>query len=87
MAIGREQHLGRNIKHEPSGLIFTAVTKNFRQAIKSNLVGGHNVSNILAALGATIYGLDLSPQTAADGVESLTGIPGRSEQFIWARIL
>lgn len=70
-----------NIHHEPGGLVFTAVGKQFHQSIKSPLIGEHNVSNILAALGSAIFGLGISPRQASQGVEALKGIPGRSEQI------
>ena len=70
-----------NIRHTPSGLTFTARSDEFRQPVESRLVGTYNVSNILAAMGATVLGLGISPEDAARGIESLQGIPGRAEQI------
>ncbi|GAB4400620.1 MAG: UDP-N-acetylmuramoyl-L-alanyl-D-glutamate--2,6-diaminopimelate ligase [Anaerolineales bacterium] len=70
---------GMNIEYSPSGLHFTAVSKGFRVAISSDLVGAYNVSNCLAALTTAIYGLGIDPQVAAKGIASLEGIPGRME--------
>ena len=64
-----------------SGIEFVAVSNEFRVSIKSNLVGAYNISNCLAALTAAIYGLGINPETAALGVDSLDGIPGRMEQI------
>ncbi len=60
-----------DIKYSPLGIAFTAVSKNFRVAVSSNLVGEYNVSNCLAALTAAIYGLGIDPETAARGIASL----------------
>ncbi len=71
-----------NIQYVPSGLKFTAVSKDFRVDVDSALVGAYNVSNCLAALTAAVYGLGIDPQTAAAGIGSLDGIPGRMEQIL-----
>jgi len=63
------------------GIKFMAVSKNFRVDVISDLVGAYNVSNCLAALTATVYGLGVAPEVAARGIASLEGIPGRMEQI------
>ena len=70
-----------DVQYSSSGIEFIAVSNEFRVSIKSNLVGAYNVSNCLAALTATIYGLGIDPETAALGVASLDGIPGRMENI------
>ena len=40
-----------------------------------------NVSNCLAALTATFYGLQITPEIAVQGIASLEGIPGRMERI------
>jgi UDP-N-acetylmuramoyl-L-alanyl-D-glutamate--2,6-diaminopimelate ligase len=70
-----------NIEYGSSGIRFTAVSRDFRVDASSNLVGAYNVSNCLAALTATIIGLGIDPETAARGVSSLEGIPGRMERI------
>lgn len=72
---------GTNIEYSPSGIHFTAVSKDFRVVTSSKLVGAYNVSNCLAALTATIYGLGINPQVAARGIAALEGIPGRMERI------
>ncbi|MBI5962535.1 MAG: UDP-N-acetylmuramoyl-L-alanyl-D-glutamate--2,6-diaminopimelate ligase [Chloroflexi bacterium] len=67
--------------YSSSGIEFTAASKYLRVGIKSSLVGAYNVSNCLAALTATIYGLGIDPEIAASGIASLDGIPGRMEQI------
>jgi UDP-N-acetylmuramoyl-L-alanyl-D-glutamate--2,6-diaminopimelate ligase len=53
----------------------------FTQDFHSCLVGSYNVSNILAAVAATVVGLDISPAAAARGVAMMHGIPGRMESI------
>ena len=72
---------GMDITYNPSGIEFTAVSSGFRVGTTSKLVGAYNVSNCLAALTATIYGLGIDPQVAAQGIASLEGIPGRMERI------
>ncbi len=72
---------GTDITYNPSGIEFTAVSSGFRVVTASKLVGAYNVSNCLAALTATIYGLGIDPQVAAQGIASLEGIPGRMERI------
>ncbi len=70
---------GTNIEYRPSGIHFKAQSKDFSVDVKSKLVGAYNVSNCLAALTATVYGLGIKPEIAAQGIASLEGIPGRME--------
>ncbi|MCA1900566.1 MAG: UDP-N-acetylmuramoyl-L-alanyl-D-glutamate--2,6-diaminopimelate ligase [Chloroflexi bacterium] len=68
-----------NVRYSSSGLGFTAASKNFRVVISSRLVGEYNVSNCLAALTASVYGLGVNPDDAARGIAALDGIPGRMQ--------
>jgi UDP-N-acetylmuramoyl-L-alanyl-D-glutamate--2,6-diaminopimelate ligase len=70
-----------DVQYSSSGIEFTAVSRDFRVRVKSDLVGAYNVSNCLAALTATVYGLGIDPETAARGIALLDGIPGRMEQI------
>jgi UDP-N-acetylmuramoyl-L-alanyl-D-glutamate--2,6-diaminopimelate ligase len=69
------------VHYSPSGIRFTAASKDFRVDVTSPLVGAYNVSNCLAALTASIYGLGIAPEVAARGIASLEGIPGRMERI------
>lgn len=62
-------------------LSFVAVGKGFRQAVTSQLAGLFNVSNCLAAISATVYGLGIDPAIAASGIASLLIVPGRMERI------
>jgi UDP-N-acetylmuramoyl-L-alanyl-D-glutamate--2,6-diaminopimelate ligase len=70
-----------DIEYSPSGIQVTAASKDFHVHIQSKLVGAYNVSNCLAALTATVYGLGIKPDVAAQGIGSLEGIPGRMERI------
>ncbi len=70
-----------NIEYSSAGINFTAKSKDFQFDVSSALVGAYNVSNCLAALTATIYGLGIKPETAAKGIALLDGIPGRMEHI------
>ncbi len=65
----------------PAGIQFVAHSKEFNVRVSSKLIGMYNVSNCLAALTATICGLKIEPEIAAQGIASLEGIPGRAERI------
>jgi UDP-N-acetylmuramoyl-L-alanyl-D-glutamate--2,6-diaminopimelate ligase len=44
-------------------------------------VGAFNVSNILAAVAATVVGLDIPDETAARGIVAMGCVPGRMERI------
>lgn len=69
------------VRFTPQGLFFTAVGPGFRVPIASSLVGDYNVSNILAALTATVVGLGIDPEAARAGVAAVRSIPGRMERI------
>ena len=69
------------VHYFPSGIRFTAASKDFRVDVTSPLVGAYNVSNCLAALTTAVYGLGIDPEVAARGIASLEGIPGRMERI------
>ncbi len=69
------------IAYSPSGIEFDATSADFCVTVKSRLVGAYNVSNCLAALTAAVRGLGIGPQTAAQGIANLPGIPGRMERI------
>jgi UDP-N-acetylmuramoyl-L-alanyl-D-glutamate--2,6-diaminopimelate ligase len=70
-----------DIDYSPSGIHFTAKSRDFSVPVSSKLVGAYNVSNCLAALTATAYGLKIKPEIAARGITALEGIPGRMERI------
>ncbi|MGZ9222556.1 MAG: Mur ligase family protein, partial [Anaerolineales bacterium] len=70
-----------DVAYSPSGIHFTARSRNFDIPVSSKLVGAFNISNCLAALTATVYGLKIKPEVAAQGIAALEGIPGRMERI------
>jgi len=70
-----------DISYSPSGIHFTAQSKDFQVEVTSKLVGAFNISNCLAALTTAVYGLGIEPEVAAGGIASLEGIPGRMERI------
>jgi UDP-N-acetylmuramoyl-L-alanyl-D-glutamate--2,6-diaminopimelate ligase len=70
-----------DIRYSPSGIHFTARSRDFSQPVTSRLVGAFNISNCLAALTASVYGLKIKPEVAARGIAALEGIPGRMERI------
>ncbi len=80
------QHPGGDIWSEdiqcnPDGMYFNAVGDHFSLPIASKLVGDYNVSNCLAAVAATLMGLELPPEAVRKGIAGLQGIPGRMESL------
>ncbi|HEX9385142.1 MAG TPA: UDP-N-acetylmuramoyl-L-alanyl-D-glutamate--2,6-diaminopimelate ligase [Anaerolineales bacterium] len=70
-----------DVNYSPLGIHFMAQSRDFTVPISSKLVGAYNVSNCLAALTATVYGLKIKPEIASKGIASLEGIPGRMERI------
>jgi len=70
-----------NIEYSPSGIHFIAHSKDIQVDVASKLVGAFNVSNCLAAWTSVVYGLNINPEVAAQGIASLDGIPGRMERI------
>ena len=70
-----------NISYSPSGIYFTAHSRDLQVDVTSKLVGTFNISNCLAAMSVAVYGLGIAPEVAAQGIASLEGIPGRMERI------
>lgn len=71
----------KDISRDASGMRFMVVSKDFEVPVITTLVGDYNLSNILAALCATIYGLHIDPHVAAEGIRNMRGVPGRMESI------
>ncbi len=63
------------------GLRFRVRGATYQVDVASPLVGEYNVANCLAAMAATVDGLGVSPEVAAQGIASLTSVPGRMERI------
>ncbi|HET6845556.1 MAG TPA: cyanophycin synthetase, partial [Anaerolineales bacterium] len=77
--------VAENIHLSDTGSGFTAVGNAaagaFRVDITTGLPGLYNISNCLAALGATVVGASVDPQIAARGLASALPVPGRMERI------
>jgi UDP-N-acetylmuramoyl-L-alanyl-D-glutamate--2,6-diaminopimelate ligase len=71
----------RNIHQSATGVSFNAEVGEISIPVKCNLPGDYNVSNCLAAFAATVEGLHIDQTIAAQGIESLEGVPGRMERI------
>jgi UDP-N-acetylmuramoyl-L-alanyl-D-glutamate--2,6-diaminopimelate ligase len=70
-----------DVQQTPSGIHFSVQSRDFTIPISCKLAGAYNVSNCLASLTATVYGLKIDPGIAAQGIAALEGIPGRMERI------
>jgi UDP-N-acetylmuramoyl-L-alanyl-D-glutamate--2,6-diaminopimelate ligase len=65
----------------PGIIGFSAHGADFQARFSTSMVGVYNVSNCLAAIGATVMGLGISPETAVRGIELMRAVPGRMERI------
>ncbi len=69
------------LKQTADGLSFTVSGKGRQFSCHSQLLGEFNVSNCLAAISATVFALDVSPEAAQQGLATLKSVPGRMESI------
>jgi UDP-N-acetylmuramoyl-L-alanyl-D-glutamate--2,6-diaminopimelate ligase len=62
-----------------NGTTFIASTPCGRFQVESRLIGEHNVSNMLAAIGVGLHE-GLSPETIREGIHNVANVPGRFER-------
>jgi UDP-N-acetylmuramoyl-L-alanyl-D-glutamate--2,6-diaminopimelate ligase len=72
--------LATDIVCSPEGVDFSVLSEGKVERIHSNLLGQYNVSNCLAAIGATRV-LGISMEVIKEGIASLEGVPGRMESI------
>jgi UDP-N-acetylmuramoyl-L-alanyl-D-glutamate--2,6-diaminopimelate ligase len=70
-----------DVVEEPDGLSFSVNGPNLEFPVHSSLVGLFNVSNCLAAVGATVSALGLPVEAAQAGIAAMQGVPGRMERI------
>ncbi len=73
--------LVRAVEHTSNldGIRMTVDTPRGRLALRSTLIGEHNVSNLLGAVAAGLA-LDLTPDAIAEALAGVGTVPGRFEQ-------
>ena len=75
------QITAERVEASATGLAFTLDYNGQQARIESQLAGGYNVANCLAAVAATAGGLGLPLAAAAEGIAGLEGVPGRMERI------
>jgi len=70
----------KDLRSSLDGSTFTAVTPAGSFPVRSSLVGRYNVYNLLAAIGAALH-LKVPSERIQQGIESLSGVPGRFERL------
>jgi UDP-N-acetylmuramoyl-L-alanyl-D-glutamate--2,6-diaminopimelate ligase len=71
----------QGIQYGENGLRFEVVGMHQKFSCQCSLLGDFNISNCLAAISATVYGLEVSQTAAQVGISSITGVPGRMEMI------
>jgi UDP-N-acetylmuramoyl-L-alanyl-D-glutamate--2,6-diaminopimelate ligase len=80
MNVSADVH-AEDISYSPEGLNFEAVGVDFRVSVFSPLVGNFNASNCLAALTASVYGMNVDLESTVRGIAEMKGVPGRMERI------
>ncbi len=70
-----------DVRFDAQGVSFTVKSHGADVRVQSHLAGIYNISNCLAAIGATVVGLGISPEAASAGIAALPGVPGRMERI------
>ena len=70
-----------DVSFDAQGVSFTVKLAGADVRVQSHLAGAYNISNCLAAIGATVVGLGISPEAASAGIAALPGVPGRMERI------
>jgi UDP-N-acetylmuramoyl-L-alanyl-D-glutamate--2,6-diaminopimelate ligase len=70
-----------NIISSVDGLSFVALGEGIRSQFTSKLKGEYNISNCLAAIATTTYGLNIDVDAVQAGIAALKYLPGRMEQL------
>lgn len=69
------------IEHGPNGLHFVALGAGQEMQVRCKLLGDYNVSNCLAALAVSVFGMGLAVEDAVAGIAALEAVPGRMESI------
>ena len=73
--------MAKNIQLNPHGTEFTLVYPEGELGVSTNLLGRHNVKNILASM-AIAYAYDRPMESAIKRLQSFPGVPGRMERIV-----
>jgi UDP-N-acetylmuramoyl-L-alanyl-D-glutamate--2,6-diaminopimelate ligase len=70
------------IEYIAEGINFLAVGMGKQIAVECPLTGDFNISNCLAAISATVFGLHIPAEAAQAGIAALHGVSGRMEKIV-----
>ncbi len=70
-----------NVRFSPDATTFDLAGADRHAAVATPLAGAYNVSNCLAAIGATVGALGVRLDAARAGIAALKGVPGRMERL------
>jgi UDP-N-acetylmuramoyl-L-alanyl-D-glutamate--2,6-diaminopimelate ligase len=71
----------RSVQYDPAGMALQIVVGKEEFSLQTHLFGNFNVSNVLAAVGATRCGLGLPFKAIQEGIAAMQGVPGRMERI------
>lgn len=69
------------LESDAHGIRFKLVDGLDEFLVQSQLLGGYNASNLLAAYTAAVHGFSTDPTVALREIENFRGVPGRMESF------
>ncbi len=69
------------IQYGTDGMSFEVIGKDRNFPCSCKLLGAFNISNCLAAISATVFGLGLNPEAAQNGIAGMLVVPGRMEKI------
>ena len=70
-----------NVSIQPDKTTFVVQGSTYRFEAQTPLIGDYNMSNCLAAAAAAIEVLGISVENTRQGIEALSGVPGRMERI------
>lgn len=76
---GQADLRAEDVRMSAAGTTFTLITPMGRATVESQLVGEHNISNTLAAIGVGLHE-GLSLETVCRGAAAVSNVPGRFER-------
>ena len=71
--------VAKHVKFSPKGMMFLMCGDGFELNVDCPMIGNFNVSNVLAASSAAMYGFGVSPEDVKKHLETFEGVPGRME--------
>jgi UDP-N-acetylmuramoyl-L-alanyl-D-glutamate--2,6-diaminopimelate ligase len=73
--------VAENIQHHPNELSFLVRGRGKNFQISTPLIGHYNIANSLAAIGLTVFGLDIPLDAVQEAFRTVKTVPGRMERI------